>query len=70
MSVGGRHFHHYNIWIGLLTGIGALAIRGAEHHRRHLGTAAVYGTATALIAPRDLVTGHTFSVGSASDLHY
>ncbi len=36
--------------ISLLTGIGAVAIRGQEHHRRHLGTAAAYGTATALIA--------------------
>jgi hypothetical protein len=50
MSVGGRHFHHYNLGIALLTGIGGIAIRGAEHHRRHLGTAAAYGTATALIA--------------------
>jgi len=50
MSVGGRHFHHYNLGIALLTGVGAIAIRSAEHHRRHLGTAAAYGTATALIA--------------------
>jgi len=50
MSVGGRHFHHYNLGIALLTGIGGITIRGAEHHRRHLGTAAAYGTATALIA--------------------
>jgi len=49
MSVGGRHFHHYNLGIALLTGVGAIAIRGAEHHRRHLGTATAYGTATALI---------------------
>jgi len=50
MSVGGRHFHHYNLGIALLTGIGAITIRGAERHRRHLGTAAAYGAATALIA--------------------
>jgi hypothetical protein len=49
MSVGGRHVHHDNLGIALLTGIGAIAIRGAEHHRRHLATAAAYGTATALI---------------------
>ena len=50
MSVGGRHFHHYNLGIGLLTGIGALALRGKEHHRRHPLTAAGYGVANALIA--------------------
>ncbi len=50
VSVGGRHFHHYNLGIALLTGIGAIAVRGAEHHRRHLGTAAAYGAANALIA--------------------
>lgn len=50
LSLGGRHFHHYNIGIGMLTGIGAIAIRGAELHHRHPATAAAYGTATALIA--------------------
>ncbi len=49
MSVGGRHFHHYNLGIAGLGGVGAIAIRGGERHRRHLGTAAAYGTATALI---------------------
>lgn len=50
MSLGGRHFHHYNIGIALLTGIGVLAIRGQERHRRHPLTAVSYGFATALIA--------------------
>ena len=49
MSVGGRHFHHYNLGIGMLTGIGAIAIRGQEHHRRHPATAVSFGVATALI---------------------
>lgn len=50
MSVGGRHFHHYNIGIALLSAVGAVALRGEERHRRHPLTAAAYGTANALIA--------------------
>jgi hypothetical protein len=49
MSVGGRHFHHYNIGIALLAVVGAVALRGAEKHRRHPVTAVAYGSATALI---------------------
>jgi hypothetical protein len=49
MSVGGQHFHHYNIGIGLLTGIGAIALRGRERHRRHPATAVAYGSALALV---------------------
>lgn len=49
MSVGGRHFHHYNIGIALLAGIGAVALRGQERHRRHPVTAVGYGVGTALI---------------------
>lgn len=48
-SVGGKHFHHYNIGIAMLTAVGAVAIRGAERHRRHPLTALSYGTGTALI---------------------
>lgn len=50
ISLGGKHFHHYNIGIALLTAIGAIAIRGEEHHRRHPSTALAYGVGTALIA--------------------
>ncbi|MEO9221967.1 MAG: hypothetical protein ABI251_09380 [Mycobacteriaceae bacterium] len=50
MSFGGKHFHHYNLGIALLTGVGAIAIRGQEQHHRHPVTAASFGTATALIA--------------------
>lgn len=50
ISFGGKHFHHYNIGIALLTGIGAVAIRGEERHRRHPNTALAYGIGTALIA--------------------
>ncbi|MGZ8176875.1 hypothetical protein ACXVUM_03005 [Williamsia sp. SKLECPSW1] len=49
MSLHGRHFHHYNIGILMLGGVGAVAVRGAEHHRRHPLTAISYGVATALI---------------------
>jgi hypothetical protein len=49
MSVGGRHLHHYNIGIALLAGIGAVALRGEERHRRHPLTATAYGAANALI---------------------
>jgi hypothetical protein len=49
MSVGGQHFHHYNIGISLLAGVGAVALRGKEKHRRHPATAVAYGSAVALI---------------------
>ncbi|MFE9559443.1 hypothetical protein ACFYMW_40350 [Streptomyces sp. NPDC006692] len=50
MTVGGRHFHHYNIGITLLAAVGAVALRGEERHRRHPLTATAYGAANALIA--------------------
>ncbi|GAC1646332.1 MAG: hypothetical protein NVS4B6_20350 [Mycobacterium sp.] len=49
ISLGGRHFHHYNIGIALLAAIGAVGIRGSETQRRHPATAIAYGSATALI---------------------
>jgi hypothetical protein len=49
LSLGGRHFHHYNIGIGLLAGVGAIALRGPEKHRRHPVTALAYGSALALV---------------------
>ncbi|WP_247596105.1 MULTISPECIES: hypothetical protein [unclassified Rhodococcus (in: high G+C Gram-positive bacteria)] len=49
MSMGGKHFHHYNIGIAMLGGVGAIAIRGAEEHRRHPVTALSYGVGAALI---------------------
>jgi hypothetical protein len=49
VSVGGRHFHHYNIGIGLLSAVGAIALRGKEKHRRHPMTAVAYGSALALV---------------------
>jgi hypothetical protein len=35
VSLGGRHFHHYNIGIALLAVVGAVGLRGSEKQRRH-----------------------------------
>jgi hypothetical protein len=49
ISVGGEHLHHYMWGIGLLSGIGAIAVRGEERHRRHPAVAISYGVGLALI---------------------
>lgn len=49
MSLNGQHFHHYNIGIAMLAGVGAIAVRGEERHRRHPATAIAYGTSVGLI---------------------
>ncbi|WP_255450505.1 hypothetical protein [Skermania sp. ID1734] len=49
ISVGGKHFHHYNIGIATLAGVGAIAVRGAEEHRRHPLVALSYGAGAALV---------------------
>jgi hypothetical protein len=49
ISVGGEHLHHYMWGIGLLSGVGAVAVRGEERHRRHPAVAVSYGTGLALI---------------------
>jgi hypothetical protein len=49
LSVGGAHLHHYMWGIGLLAGVGAVAVRGDEKLRRHPVTAVAYGTGLALI---------------------
>jgi hypothetical protein len=49
MSLGGRHFHHYNLGIVILAGLGALAIRGVERHVQRPGAAIAYGIGTGLI---------------------
>jgi hypothetical protein len=49
MSVGGEHLHHYMWGIGLLAGVGAVAVRGDEKLRRHPVTALAYGAGLALI---------------------
>jgi hypothetical protein len=49
ISFGGEHLHHYMWGIALLAGVGAIAVRGEEHHRRHPAVAASYGGGLALI---------------------
>ena len=49
VSVGGEHLHHYMWGIGMLSGVGAVAVRGEERHRRHPAVAVSYGTGLALI---------------------
>ena len=50
LSVGGEHLHHYMWGIGMLAGVGAVAVRGTEEVRRHPVTAVAYGAGLALIA--------------------
>jgi hypothetical protein len=49
LSVGGEHLHHYMWGIGMLSGVGAIAVRGEERLRRHPATAFAYGAGLALI---------------------
>ncbi len=49
LSVGGEHLHHYMWGIGLLAGVGAVAVRGSERQRTHPAVAVSYGTGMALI---------------------
>jgi len=49
LSVGGEHLHHYMWGIGMLAGVGAVAVRGDERLRRHPVTALAYGAGLALI---------------------
>ncbi len=49
MSLGGRHFHHYNLGISLLATVGAVGLRGSEEQRRHPVAAVAFGAANAMI---------------------
>jgi len=49
LSVGGEHLHHYMWGIGILAGVGAIAVKGEEKLRRHPATALAYGVGLALI---------------------
>jgi hypothetical protein len=49
LSLGGEHLHHYMWGIGMLAGVGAVAVKGEEQLRRHPATAFAYGTGLALI---------------------
>ncbi|TFE43252.1 hypothetical protein E3E14_22615 [Streptomyces sp. ICN441] len=50
ITAAGRHFHHYNLGIVTLAGIGLVAVRGDERAVGHPALAAAYGSGTALIA--------------------
>ena len=49
LTAGGEHLHHYMWGIGLLTGVGAVAVRGEDRHRRHPAVSISYGAGLALI---------------------
>jgi hypothetical protein len=49
LSVGGAHIHHYMWGIGMLSAVGAVAVRGDDPLRRHPLVAGAYGSALALI---------------------
>jgi hypothetical protein len=49
LSVGGEHLHHYMWGIAMLAGVGAIAVRGEDEHRRHPAVAISYGGGLALI---------------------
>ncbi|HTZ23116.1 MAG TPA: hypothetical protein VMC83_03900 [Streptosporangiaceae bacterium] len=49
ISAGGEHLHHYMWGIGMLAGVGAIAVHGDERARRHPAVALSYGSGLALI---------------------
>ncbi len=49
LSAGGEHLHHYLWGIGMLAGVGAVAVHGEERHRSHPLVATTYGSGLALI---------------------
>ncbi|MFZ0190698.1 MAG: hypothetical protein WAL72_27590 [Streptosporangiaceae bacterium] len=49
LSVGGAHLHHYMWGIGMVSGVGAIAVHGEDARRRHPAVALAYGTGLALI---------------------
>ena len=49
ISAGGEHLHHYMWGIGMLAGVGAIAVHGDDRTRRHPAVALSYGSGLALI---------------------
>jgi hypothetical protein len=49
LSVGGEHLHHYMWGIGLVSGVGGVAVHGEDSHRKHPVVAISYGAGLALI---------------------
>ncbi len=49
VTLGGKHFHHYNLGIALLSTVAAVGLRGTEQQRRHPMAAIAFGSANAMI---------------------
>jgi hypothetical protein len=49
LSIGGEHLHHYMWGIGLVSGVGGVAVHGEDERRRHPVVALCYGVGLALI---------------------
>ena len=49
VSIGGEHLHHYMWGIGMVSGVGAVAVAGSERARRHPLIGVTYGAGIALI---------------------
>jgi hypothetical protein len=49
ITMGNRHFHHYNIGIAMLATVAAVGLRGSEAQRRHPVAAVAFGAANAMI---------------------
>lgn len=49
VTVGGAHLHHYMWGIGMVSGVGAVAVAGNQRARRHPLISAIYGAGLALI---------------------
>jgi hypothetical protein len=49
LSAGGEHLHHYLWGIGMLAGVGAVAVHGTDRQRQHPAVAVSYGSGLALI---------------------
>ena len=48
-SLGGSHLHHYLWGIAMVSGVGAVAVRGDDSTRQHPAVALTYGAGLALI---------------------
>ncbi len=49
LTPGGLHLHHYLWGIGMVSGVGGVALRGADRAHRHPAMAIAYGVGMALI---------------------
>jgi hypothetical protein len=49
LNIGGEHLHHYMWGIGMVSGVGAVAVAGSERARRHPLIGLTYGAGIALI---------------------